>query len=39
MTMLLVFPLFSLIIGGAQLASFIIIQNADQLSRDYIRDV
>jgi hypothetical protein len=32
MTMLLVFPLFSLLFGGAQLASFIIIQNADQLS-------
>lgn len=31
-TMLLVFPMFSLLFGGAQLASFIIIQNADQLS-------
>lgn len=31
-TMLLVFPLFSLLFGGAQLASFIIIQNADQIS-------
>ncbi len=32
MTMLLVFPLFSLLFGGAQLASFIILQNADQLT-------
>lgn len=32
MTMLLVFPLFSLLFGGSQLASYIIINNADQLS-------
>lgn len=32
MTMLLVFPLFSLLFGGSQLASYIVIQNADQLS-------
>ncbi|MFZ1360628.1 MAG: hypothetical protein WAS27_01170 [Candidatus Saccharimonadales bacterium] len=32
MTMLLVFPLFSLLFGGSQLASYIIIQNADQIS-------
>lgn len=31
-TMLLVFPLFSLLFGGSQLAAYIIIQNADQLS-------
>jgi hypothetical protein len=31
-TMLLMFPMFSLLFGGAQLASFIIIQNADQVS-------
>ncbi|MBI3889155.1 hypothetical protein HY312_01065, partial [Candidatus Saccharibacteria bacterium] len=31
-TMLLVFPLFSLLFGGSQLASYIIIQNADQIS-------
>lgn len=31
-TMLLIFPLFSLLFGGAQLASYIIIQNADQIS-------
>lgn len=31
-TMLMVFPLFSLLFGGSQLASFIIIQNADKPS-------
>jgi len=31
-TMLLVFPLFSLLFGGSQLASALIIQNADQAS-------
>lgn len=31
-TMLLVFPLFSLLFGGSQLASHIIMQGADQLS-------
>jgi hypothetical protein len=31
-TMLMVFPLFSLLFGGSQLASHIIIQNADQAS-------
>ncbi len=31
-TMLMVFPLFSLLYGGSQLASFIIIQNTDQIS-------
>lgn len=31
-TMLMVFPLFSLLFGGSQLASYIIIQNADQAS-------
>lgn len=31
-TMLMVFPMFSLLFGGSQLASFIIIQNADQLT-------
>lgn len=32
MTMLLVFPLFSLLFGGSQLASYIVIQNTDQIS-------
>ncbi|RYX79209.1 hypothetical protein EON76_00615 [bacterium] len=32
MTMLMVFPLFSLLFGGSQLASAIIMQNASQLS-------
>jgi hypothetical protein len=31
-TMLLVFPMFSLLFGGSQLASYLIIQNADQIS-------
>ncbi|MCA9334700.1 hypothetical protein KC953_00980 [Candidatus Saccharibacteria bacterium] len=31
-TMLLVFPMFSLLYGGSQLASHIIIQNTDQIS-------
>lgn len=31
-TMLLVFPMFSLLFGGSQLASALIIQNTDQLS-------
>lgn len=31
-TMLMVFPLFSLLFGGSQLASYIIIQNADKPS-------
>ena len=31
-TMLLVFPMFSLLFGGSQLASYIVIQNTDQLS-------
>lgn len=30
--MLMIFPLFSLLFGGAQLASYIIIQNTDQIS-------
>lgn len=32
MTMLMVFPLFSLLFGGSQLASAIVLQNTDQLS-------
>lgn len=32
MTMLLVFPMFSLLFGGSQLASYIILQNASQWS-------
>ncbi|MDB5183555.1 MAG: rane protein of unknown function, partial [Candidatus Saccharibacteria bacterium] len=31
-TMLMVFPMFSLLFGGSQLASYIIIQNTNQLS-------
>lgn len=31
-TMLMVFPLFSLLFGGSQLASYLIMQNADQLT-------
>lgn len=31
-TMMMVFPMFSLLFGGSQLASFIILQNADQLT-------
>ncbi len=31
-TMLMVFPMFSLLFGGSQLASYIIIQNTDQVS-------
>jgi hypothetical protein len=31
-TMLLVFPLFSLLFGGSQLASYIVIQNTNQIS-------
>lgn len=32
MNMLLIFPLFSLLFGGSQLASYLIIQNTDQIS-------
>ena len=32
MTMLMVFPMFSLLFGGSQLASYIIIQNTDKIS-------
>jgi hypothetical protein len=32
MNMLMIFPLFSLLFGGAQLASHLIIQNTDQIS-------
>ncbi len=32
MTMLLVFPLFSLLFGGSQLASYIVIENTNQIS-------
>ena len=32
LTMLMVFPLFSLLFGGSQLASYLIMQNADQLT-------
>jgi hypothetical protein len=32
LTMLMVFPMFSLLFGGSQLASYIIIQNTNQLS-------
>lgn len=31
-TMLLVFPMFSLLYGGSQLASYLVIQNTDQIS-------
>ncbi len=31
-TMMLVFPMFSLLFGGSQLASYLILQNADQLT-------
>lgn len=31
-TMLMVFPMFSLLFGGSQLASYLILQNADQLT-------
>ncbi|USN96776.1 MAG: APC family permease [Candidatus Nomurabacteria bacterium] len=31
-TLLLVFPMFSLLYGGSQLASYIVIQNTDQIS-------
>ncbi len=31
-TMLMIFPMFSLLYGGSQLASFIVIQNTDQIS-------
>ncbi|MFZ2544925.1 MAG: hypothetical protein WAW80_03035 [Candidatus Saccharimonadales bacterium] len=32
MNMLMIFPLFSLLFGGSQLASYLIIQNTDQIS-------